>query len=121
MHSWIFGLLIVGALLVAGLGATIIGQVAPDNGIIGGSCCEAGSGGGGGCSSGLSCCSGDDDDASYAETEQLAADYYVSKTGDTGNFTVSVEDFGCHREAKIIKDDKVVMELTISGGTISEI
>jgi hypothetical protein len=56
------------------------------------------------------------------ETERLAADYYISKTGDSANeFSVKVEDFGCHQEAEIIKDGRIVMELSISGDNVSEI
>jgi hypothetical protein len=66
------------------------------------------------------CCGSSSNSAD--ETEQLAADYYMSKTGANANdFSIKINDYGCHQEAEIIQDGKIVMELSISGGTVSEI
>jgi len=52
--------------------------------------------------------------------EELAARYYSETYGDR-DFTVKVQDFGCHQEAYIIKDGQPVKRLSISGGNVYEI
>jgi hypothetical protein len=65
-------------------------------------------------------CCGAGDGPSEDEIEEQASDYYITKTGET-DFTVSVEDYGCHQEASIIKDGETVMKLSIRDGRVSEI
>lgn len=84
-------------------------------------CCGSntpgGSGASGGCGSGGGC--GSSGGSGLSPTE-LASNYYIQQTGDT-DFTVKINDFGCHQEAEIIKNGVVIMELSISGGEVSEI
>jgi hypothetical protein len=46
---------------------------------------------------------------------------YFSETLNDQSITVEVEDFGCHQEASILQDGKVIKRLSISGNSISEI
>lgn len=52
--------------------------------------------------------------------EDLAAKYYSQTYGDK-DFTVKVQDFGCHQEAYILKNGQPVKRLSISGGNVYEI
>lgn len=52
--------------------------------------------------------------------EDLAARYYSETYGDN-DFTVKVQDFGCHQEAYILKGGQPVKKLSISGGNVYEI
>ena len=57
---------------------------------------------------------------SAEENELLARNYYIDQTGDS-DIEVTVEDFGCHQEATILKNGQEVMKLSISGGEVSEV
>lgn len=46
--------------------------------------------------------------------------YYADKTG-YDNIKVSVEDFGCHQEATVSRDGRLVEKLSISGNRITKI
>ena len=120
MKSWLIGALVVCGLLTAAWGiSAVMGEVygstdLPSNTAQTASSASSGcgmSGGKGGC-----CGSG----SSAQSPEELASAYYIEKTGDS-DFTVTIEDFGCHQEAKIVKDGIVVMELQVSGGQVTEI
>ena len=52
--------------------------------------------------------------------EELAAKYYIDTYGDT-DFTVKVQDYGCHQEAFILKDGQPIKKLSISGGNVYEV
>lgn len=132
MKSWILGITIICALVVAAWSiSSVMGNVYGSNiysantGDVysadedccgeteeaGGSTDSASTGEESGC-----CGSGDSDES----PEEQASAYYIEKTGDT-DFEVVIEDQGCHSEAKIIKDGQVVMELSINGGQVTEI
>ena len=70
---------------------------------------SGGCGTGDGCGTGGGCGSGG-----------TAEDYYFSQTGDR-DVEITIEDFGCHQEATILKDGQEVMKLSISGGEVTEI
>ena len=53
-------------------------------------------------------------------SEDLAYKYYSETYGEK-DFTVEVQDFGCHQEAYIIKDGQPVKKLSISGGNVYEV
>ena len=46
--------------------------------------------------------------------------YFSEKLGDPG-ITIKVDDYGCHQEASVLKDGKIIKRLSISGNSISEI
>lgn len=46
---------------------------------------------------------------------------YFSKAFNDPAISVEVDDFGCHQEASVLKDGKIIKRLSISGNTISEI
>jgi len=52
--------------------------------------------------------------------EELAYKYYSETYGEK-DFTVEVQDFGCHQEAYIIKGGQPVRKLSISGGSVYEV
>jgi hypothetical protein len=54
------------------------------------------------------------------EAQRLASVYYTQVYGDR-DFTVEVEDFGCHQEATILKNGKFVKLLSISNGDVREV
>jgi hypothetical protein len=57
-----------------------------------------------------------------ADVEQLRKrlQAHYSKSLD-GEITVDVKQFGCHQEAEIRQDNRVIKRLSISGGQITEI
>jgi hypothetical protein len=69
---------------------------------------------------GCSCCNKGPQGAGLEGLQKQAANYYMNIYRDT-DFEVSVKDFGCHQEAYIIKDGKVVKTLSINGGRIEEV
>jgi len=58
--------------------------------------------------------------SSAKAAEDLAYRYYSETYGEK-DFTVKVQDFGCHQEAYIIKDGNPVKKLSISGGNVYEV
>jgi hypothetical protein len=52
--------------------------------------------------------------------EDLAYKYFSETYGEK-DFTVKVQDFGCHQEAYIIKEGQPVKRLSISGGNVYEV
>ena len=125
MKSWILGIAIV-CVLVGGVWSisSVMGNVynsnaysantgedvtGQDDASSGGGCGSGGSGG--------DCCGTPQSDE---ESKATASAYYLEKTGDS-DFEVIIENFGCHSEAQIIKDGKVVMELRIQSGVATEI
>ena len=52
--------------------------------------------------------------------EELASRYYSDTYGDN-DFTVKVQDYGCHQEAYILKGGQPVKKLSISGGNVYEV
>lgn len=83
-----------------------------------GGCRGAGSGGCGGCGKQATAEGGQGSGLKAAE--DLAARYYSETYGDK-DFTVNVQDFGCHQEAYILKDGQPVKKLSISGGNVYEV
>lgn len=58
-----------------------------------------------------------------ARNDQITAylqDYYQKKLG-YDSVQVEIEDFGCHQEATVSQDGRVVDRLSISGGRITKI
>jgi len=117
MHTGVVFAIALGVLFAGAVGLSLTANYLEDGklDLTGGGCGVGGCSGGGG-----SCCGGGG--TSTSDAEKIAGDYYIAKTGDgPGNFTVIVEDYGCHQEAEIIKDGNVVMTLTISNGKATEI
>jgi len=56
---------------------------------------------------------------SVDQSRERIAEYYAEKLG--GPVTVEIKDFGCHQEAEVLKDGKLVKRLSISGGAVNEI
>ena len=122
MQSGIIFLIGIGVVLAGAFGLSLVANYYEgDDGfnLDGKGCGTDGCGGSGGGGGGSCCSSGG---TSTAETRELASDYYISQTGDNvTDFTVTIDDLGCHKEARIIKDGAVVMKLTVSGGKVTEI
>lgn len=53
--------------------------------------------------------------------EQAALDLYRQQTGDTGPVQVQVRDFGCHLQADVYKDGRLVKSYTYRYGQWQEI
>jgi hypothetical protein len=71
---------------------------------------------------GGSCCSpGASQDAGL--TERIRAylyDYYSNELGDT-SIKVDVQNLGCHHEASVTLEGKIIKRLSINGGSITDI
>ncbi len=141
MKSWVVGITIVCALVVAAWGiSSVMGNIYDSNYSAsevysaneaysaseayssGEDCCgETEQTGGSSSSADVSaesdCCGSGSADGESPES--LASTYYIEKTGDT-DFEVVIEDLGCHQKAQIIKDGVVVMNLSINGGQVTE-
>ena len=94
----------------------------------GGSCCGAQSSGcavSGSAKVG-SCCNGQGNGTATKPTKMLKAiesylyRLYADRLQDP-QITVEVQDLGCHMEALIKKDEKIVKRLSINGNTITEL
>jgi hypothetical protein len=88
----------------------------------GGSGCGSSSAGCGGAAGG---CGGEALNPAEAKirTDQVTAyltDYYTKKMGYE-NVQVKLEDFGCHQEATVSSDGKVLDRLSVSGSSITKI
>jgi hypothetical protein len=46
--------------------------------------------------------------------------YYAKKFNDP-NLVVQINDYGCHMEADVLQNGKIVKRLSISGNSVSEI
>lgn len=84
-----------------------------------------GASGSGGCGSSASGgCGGEalNPDEAKARTDQITAylqDYYTGKGYE--KVQVKIDDFGCHQEATVSSDGKVVDRLSVSGNSITKI
>lgn len=78
-----------------------------------------------GSSGGISCCGGSQAGGkeAAARMESLRVSIYNIYAGKLNDpdITVTVKDFGCHQEAYVMKGDKVLKKLSISGGRVDEI
>jgi len=88
----------------------------------GSGCGSSASAGCGGASGG---CGGEalNPDEAKARTDQITAylaDYYTKKKGYE-NVQVKIDDFGCHQEATVSSDGKVVDRLSVSGNSITKL
>ena len=93
-----------------------------------GGCGSAGcSSGAGGCGGGNGGCNGGgsgSDIQANPETinaiKQAVSDYYTQRFRDT-DYSVEIQDFGCHQEAYVIKDGNKIMTFSVSGNSITEV
>lgn len=60
-----------------------------------------------------------DPSLSADQSRDRLAKHYAEALG--GPVTVEIKDYGCHQEAEVFKDGKLVKRLSISGGAVSEI
>lgn len=121
MKSWIVGILVIFAMVAAIWSiSTVMGNVYAPNASPTNEDCRESSGIDAiaeSAEAGCACCGTSEGSAA---PEEAASAYYYDLTGDD-DFQVEIEDFGCHYEAKILKDGIIVMELRIEGGQVTEI
>lgn len=60
------------------------------------------------------CCATGDAGSSLDAVENAALAYYVDTYGDS-DVSIKVNDYGCHQEIEVIKDDNVIMMLGYNG------
>lgn len=75
-------------------------------------------------SAGCACCSGPaagtaPANGRAAQIEAYLTDFYTGILG--AGVTVEVQDLGCHHEASILQNGKVVKRLSISGNAVTDI
>ena len=110
--------------------AAVAEEVAPLAAATSSSGCGASGSGGCGSSASAGCggasggCGGEalNPDEAKARTDQITAylqDYYTGKGYES--VQVKIDDFGCHQEATVSSDGKVVDRLSVSGNSITKI
>jgi len=78
----------------------------------------------GGSSAGCACCSGPATGTApangrAAQIEAYLTDFYTGILG--AGVTVEVQDLGCHHEASILQNGKIVKRLSINGNAVTDI
>jgi hypothetical protein len=78
----------------------------------------------GGSSAGCSCCSGPaagtaPSNGRAAQIEAYLTDFYTGILG--AGVTVEVQDLGCHHEASILQNGRIVKRLSINGNAVTDI